>query len=224
MTQWVENNLLQWIEDNTEQWLDFVSQILIGNFSMGIEEWLSTADLAFAVDVIDHVNNIVVSNTYFLHNGEIVSTSHSGIADGYRCYYYPPTVSGAISLTIHAENDVGGSEEEDYYLLYGYNCKFNELIDWGPKSTVVVTADAKNLAFCPNKVGDAFYFETADLHSCNLGATIQAVEYVDLNATIYPQNTFFFYGRTYTITISEVKDFAGNEMQPFSFSFTVEDE
>ena len=199
--------------------------ILIDNFSMGVEEWLPIVSLAsFAVDVVDHINNITTSGTYFLHNGEIVSTSHSGIADGYRCYYYPPTISGVVSLTIHAENDNEETEEKNYCLLYGYNCEFNELIDWGPKSTVVITADAKNLAFCPNRVGDAFYFETADLHSRSLGATIQAVEYVDLNATIYPQNTFFFYGRTYTITISGVKDFAGNEMQPFSFSFTIEDE
>jgi len=199
--------------------------ILIDNFSMGVEEWLPIVSLAsFAVDVVDHINNITTSGTYFLHNGEIVSTSHSGITDGYRCYYYPPTISGVVSLTIHAENDNEETEEKNYCLLYGYNCEFNELIDWGPKSTVVITADAKNLAFCSNRVGDAFYFETADLHSRSLGATIQAVEYVDLNATIYPQNTFFFYGRTYTITISGVKDFTGNEMQPFSFSFTIEDE
>jgi len=197
--------------------------ILIDNFSVGLEEWVKVADLnTLSIDVVDHTYNITTSGTYFIHNGQIVSTSHSGITDGYKCYYYPPTVSGEVNLTIHAENDNSETEEEDYYLLYGYNCEFNEIVDWGPKKEVVITADAKNLAFCPNEVGEASYFETADLHSYDLGASIQAVGYVDLNATIYPQNTFFFYGRTYTVKISGVKDFAGNEMQPFSFDFTIE--
>jgi len=199
--------------------------ILIDNFSIGVEEWLPITDLvSFIVDVIDHEHNITTSGTYFLHGGQIVLTSHSGISDGYRCYYYPPTISGGINLTIHAENDVSEIKEENYYLLYGYNCKFNELIDWGPKREVVITADAKNLAFCPNTESEAFYFETADLHSYDLGATIKAVESVDLNAIIYPQNTFFFYGRTYTIKISGIRDFTGNEMSDFNFSFTIENE
>jgi len=199
--------------------------ILIDNFSIDVEEWVSIADLvSFSVNVIDHDNNITTSGTYFLHDGEIVSTSHSGIVDGYRCYYYPPTISGEVNLTIHAENDNSETEEEDYYLLYGYNVKFNEVVDWGPKKEVVTTVDVKNLAFCPNKVGDAFYFETADLHSCDLNATIKAIESVDLNATIYPQNTFFFYERTYTVKISGIQDFAGNKTSDFSFSFTIENE
>ncbi len=197
--------------------------ILLDNFSISVEEWLPVVDLvSFAVDVIDHEHDISTSGTYFLHDEEIVPTSYSGISDGYKFYYYPPTISGEVNLTIHAENDNSETKEEDYYLLYGYNVKFDELIDWGPKKEVVITADAKNLAFCPNIVGEASYFETADLRSYDLGASIQAVESVDLNATVYPQNTFFFYGRIYTVKISGVKDFAGNEMQPFSFDFTIE--
>jgi len=197
--------------------------ILIDNFSIGVEEWLQIVDLvSFSVDVVDQVHNITTSGTYFLHNGEIVLTTYSGISDGYRCYYYPPTISGAVSLTIHAENNNGDVKEEDYYLLYGYNVKFNELIDWGPKREVVIWAQVKNEAFCPNVETDAFYFETADLHSYDLGATIKAVESVDLNATIYPQNTFFFYGRSYTVIIYGIKDFYGNEMSDFNFSFTIE--
>jgi hypothetical protein len=198
--------------------------ILIDNFSISVEEWLPVVDpFSFAVDVVDQIHGITTSGTYFLHDGQIVSTSHSGIADGYRfCYDTPPTISGAISLTIHAENNNSDTKEEDYYLLYGYNVKFNELIDWGPKREVVTTVDAKNLAFCPNTKTDAFYFETADLHSYDLGASIQAIESVDLNATIYPQNTFFFYERTYTIKISGIQDFAGNKMSDFNFSFTIE--
>ena len=109
-------------------------------------------------------------------------------------------------------------------MLYGYNVKFNELIDWGPKREVVTTVDAKNEAFCPNTESKAFYFETADLESRDLNATINAVGYMSLGATIFPQNTFFFYGRTYTIKISGIQDFAGNKMSDFNFSFIIENE
>jgi len=199
--------------------------ILIDNFSMGVEEWTPIVDLvSFSVDVVDHDHSITTSGTYFLHNGEIVSTSYSGISDGYKCYYYPPTISGPVNLTIHAENNNSESKEESYYLLYGYNIKFNEIVDWGPKREIVTTIDAKNLAFCPNIESEAFCFETADLESRNLNATINAVGYVSLRATIYPQNTFFFYGRTYTVKISGIQDFAGNKMSDFNFSFTIENE
>jgi hypothetical protein len=198
--------------------------ILIDNFSIGVGEWLVLIDLhTLSVDVVDYAHAISTSGTHFLIDGNMVSTSFSGISSGYNVYCSAPTISGYTIVTIHAENDNGESKEESYNLLYGYNCEFNELIDWGPKKEVVITMEAENLAFCPNKETDAFFFETADLHSYNLGASIQSIESVDLNAVIYPQNTVFFYGRTYQITISGVKDFSGNEMSPYTFSFTIED-
>lgn len=197
--------------------------ILIDNFSVGFEEWLAITDLiSFAVDVIDHTYNITTSGTYFIHNGQIVSTSHSGISDGYKCHYYPPTISGEVNLTIHAENDNSETKEEDYYLLYGYNVKFDELIDWGPKKEVVTTIEATNKVFCPNTESRASFFETADLRSYDLGASINPVGYVSLGATIFPQSTAFFYGRTYRVRISGIRDFAGNTMSPREFTFTIE--
>jgi len=127
------------------------------------------------------------------------------------------------SLTIHAENSNSEILEQTFNFLCGYHVEFNELIDWGPAAMVITNAKVANLAFCPNTEGAAFYFTTKDLTSYNLGATIRAIESVDLAATIYPQSTFFFYGRTYTVTLSGIKDFAGNELAPFSYSFTIED-
>ena len=71
-------------------------------------------------------------------------------------------------------------------------------------------------------MGEAVYFETRDLRSYDLGASILPVDSVDLGATIYPQNTFFFYGRTYTINVSGIMDFGGNELDPVVFSITIE--
>jgi len=199
--------------------------IVIDNFSLGVEDWISVSNLNyFAVDVVDPTYGINASDTYFVHDGQVVSTTHSGITGGYTCYYTPSGVysDGTIDLTIHAENTVSGVEEQTFHLLYGYNVSFNELIDWGPKTEVITTVQASNIAFCPNIEAKSFYFETADLWSTDLNATIYPVGSVDLGAVIFPQNTFFFYGQTYTITVSGVLDYHGNTMDPYTFSFRVE--
>lgn len=199
--------------------------ILIDNFSIGVEDWVQVANLDyFAVDVVDLTDGISASGTYFIHDGQIVPTTHSGIPNGYRCYYTPSGVysDGTINLTIHAENTVSGVKEQTFHLLYGYNLTFNELVDWGPRTEIITTIQASNLAFCPNTEAESFYFETADLFSYDLNASIYPISSVNLGATIYPQNTFFFYDRTYTITISGVKDYHGNKMEPYTFSFRIE--
>jgi hypothetical protein len=201
--------------------------ISINNFSLGVGEWTplpSTSGIFyFSVDVTDDLWSITTSQ--FIRDGASVTTSFSGIAGGYRCYYYPDSLvsSGVIDLTMHAGNNHWEFLDSTFHLLYGYHCSFDELVDWGPNQTVITTVEASNLAFCPNIEGEAFYFQTKDYESINLGATIRSVESVNLGATIYPQNTFFFYGRTYMVTISGVKDFSGNEMASYVVSFTIED-
>jgi hypothetical protein len=199
--------------------------IIISNFSIGEEEWAAASGINFSVDVTDNTYGISMSGTYFIHDGNIVPTSFSGIIDGYTCYYYPTNVysDGTIDLTIHAQNTVSGVKDQTFHLLYGYNLEFEKLIDWGPKNEVITVVKAKNLAFCPNLEGEAIYFETADLQSTDLSATIQAIESVNLGATIYPQSTTFFYGRTYIVTVSEVRDYHGNKMDPYTIQFTIED-
>jgi len=200
--------------------------IVISNFSIGVEEWAQASGINFSVDVVETASgvNISTSGTYFIHDGSIVPTSYSGLSGGYTCYYYPASVysDGTIDLTMHAENTVSGVKEQTFHLLYGYNLEFEELVDWGPNKEVITLVKAKNLAFCPNEEGEALYFQTADLQSVNLGATIQAVESVDLGATIRPQSKAFFYGMTFQIVISGVKDYHGNYLDPYTIEFTIE--
>lgn len=200
--------------------------ILIDNFLLNTDEWMLVSNLNyFSVDAVDHEYGISTSGSYFLHNGIQVVTTFSGIVDGYTMYYTPLSVvsSGIFTITAHIQNNNSEVDEETYNLLYGYNALFDEVIDWGPNKQVDVLVQASNDVMCPNLEGEGFYFTTADLSSVDLGASIRAIESVDLNATIYPQSTFFFYGKTYTITISGVKDFSGNIMDPYSFTFTIED-
>ena len=200
--------------------------LLIDNFSIGVEAWLPVTDLvAFSVDIVDLSCPVSTSGTYFLHDGTIAPTIFVDILNGYRAYYAPTSVvsSGTITITIHAENTNSGIREQDYYLLYGYHVEFNELVDWGPKSTVITSVKASNQVFCPNTVGEAVFFETRDLESRDLGASIYAIGSADLGAVIYPQSTAFFYSRKYKIKIEGIKDFAGNELSVYEFEFTVED-
>lgn len=199
--------------------------IVIENFSVGAEEWIPVSTFsAFSVDVVDTTYGISTFGTYFLHDGEIVSTTFSGIPGGYRCYYSPLSVyaSGTISLELYATNGNSDTLSEYYTLLYGYHCSFDEVMDWGTNQTVVTAVEVDNNAVCPHTEGFATYFQTADYRHKNLGAYIKPIEAANLGATIYPQSTAFFYSKTYTVTISGVRDYAGNQMIPYTFNFTIE--
>ncbi len=200
--------------------------ILIDNFSIEVADWILVSDLAsFSVDAVDLTYGISISGSYFLHDSQQVTTTFSGITDGYKMFYSPASVvsSGTITLTAHVENTSSGVEEQDFYLLYGYNALFEDVIYWGPNRQIDILVQATNEVLCPNTESEAFWFKTADLPARDLGATIRAIEFVDLGAVIYPQSTVFFYGKTFTVTVSGVKDFSGNIMDPYIFTFTIED-
>jgi len=205
-------------------------KMYIGDLSMAVEEWRYTSSVGpLYVDVTANLLSHIISSTesHFELDGVPVSTTLSGIPYGYRLFYNPSpndlVASGTITLTVHAESLDGAVIEKDFHLLYGYHAVFDEVIDWGPNKDVVIIVEAMNEVFCPNTESDAFYFQTSDLASSDLSASIAAIGSVDLGATIYPQNKFFFYGRTYTVTVSGVKDFAGNVMPAQTFTFTIED-
>lgn len=200
--------------------------ILIDNFSVGLEEWVTLSGLSsFSVDVVDLSHGISTSGTTFLIDGVLVFTTFSGIVNGYIATCSAPTISGGITVTIHAENDNSEILEEDYDLLFGYRAVFDEYLDWGYGKEIVVWSTAKNDVVCPNTETFATYFGTRDLDDRSLGATIFPIgfEGSNLGASIVPQSKYFFPGYTYAITVSGVKDHSGNEMQSFTYSFTVED-
>ncbi|MHA2131881.1 MAG: hypothetical protein ACW99L_18080, partial [Promethearchaeota archaeon] len=180
--------------------------ISISNFNLDISEWMLVSDLvSFSVDAVDPTYTIDTSSSgsYFLHDGDQVTTTFSGITDGQRMFYTPSSVvsSGTFTITAHVKNSNNETKDETYYLLYGYNVLFDQVVEWGPAKQVDVLIQATNLAFCPNTEGEGSYFRTIDLDSENLGAIVRVIEPFDLNSTIYPQSTAFFYGKTYTITV-----------------------
>lgn len=201
--------------------------IEIGSFSLERKEWEEVDSLNyFKVNVIETSggDSIVTSGTYFIRNGVPVSTTYSGIPNGYECRYYPTSLSssGTIYLDFRAESTSGEVKFEHYELLYGYHLLFDEIVNWNPNQEVVVSIYVQNSVICPNVESKSFSFETKDLQSTALQASIRPIASVDLVASIYPQDAIFYYGGTYTITISGVRDFSGNELEPFSFTFTIE--
>jgi len=206
---------------------DFKTRSLFtGDFFIEQDNFTTATDIAW-IDVVDYLYPINTDETYLSVNGTVVSgTWFEDIPNGKRLYYDPLDdfySDGVLTYSIHTENTMGEVEDKDFYLLYGYDLHPNEVIDWGPNKTVVVRVEAQNLVFCPNREGEAFDFTTVDLKSMNLKCTIRPVGYVDLLVQISPQSTVFYYGKTYTIKLKGVKDFAGNVMPDFEYTFTIED-
>lgn len=198
--------------------------ILIEDFSVGLEEYVSLSDLtSFSVNVTDSSYNISTSGTYFIVNDTPVATSFSGIVDGYYTYCLPPSISGSVTVTIHAENDNSESLEEDYVFMFGYKVESSNYVDWGPNKEITVWSTASNSVECPNTETFATYFRTRELYSYDLNACVYPSGKADLGASIAPQSKYLLPGYTYMVTISGIKDYSGNEMNAIEFSFTIED-
>lgn len=178
------------------------------------------------IDIVDFLWSIDTANTYFMVDGVAVSgTTFSGINNGYRVSYDPPSDfdhEGPFTYTIHAQNIQGDILEQDYSLLYGYDVAFNKVIEWGPHRQIDILTKATNNAYCSNTAAESFYFVTKDYEAHNLGSTILPTRPVDISSSIGTIAKVFYYGGAYTVTVSGIRDYAGNELDPIQYSFTIE--
>ena len=199
--------------------------MFFGDFFLDIEDFTTASSTAW-VDVVDYMWPIDQSESYFLVDGQRASVTFSGIDGGQRMFYDPPDdfySDGTLTYTAHFQNSMGDVMEREHYLLYGYDLDFVDLVDWGAYKKVEILAYAKNKAFCPNKGSAAFYFVTRDYDALNLRSMIRPLVPSNLGSVVSTQSTAFYYGSTYKITVSGIKDFAGNYLEPFEYSFTIED-
>lgn len=198
----------------------------IKNFSLAIDEYtVVTGLMDFSVDVYDLVNDINTSNSKFILNGVDLATSFSGTTTSgyYIATSDPVAITENIELSMHVENSISGTLDKDYTFMYGYHLEYNDEVDWGAKKEVVIEAEAINTVICPHLERIATYFVTKDYDYVNLGGEIYPRGWKDLSSTIRPQSKYLEYGKTYTITVSGIKDYSSNELPPFSWEFTVED-
>ncbi len=207
--------------------------IEITNFSLSTGGW-EYASGSIGVDIIDQVYNVTTSGCYLEINGTTVSTVLTPISEGYRMTYDSPdnfiSLTGPSTFTTNGSNDNGDHVYEDFYLTFGYIVEYVntplEGWDFGYNTEVVVRASAENMASCPIKNAEAFWFETESRPNRHLGASIVGIpvksDSAVLSASIYPQSTAFFYGKTYKVVL-RARDFVGNEMIPLEFEFKIED-
>lgn len=201
--------------------------IFIGEFFIDSGEF-TEADSVGSVDIIDYLYNINEESIYIQKDGTTLSgITIENIPNGKKVYFNPDDdfySDGEITLRIYAESSIGEVLDQEIYLLYGYNLDLNEVVTWSPNTRVYIRGTAENKVFCKNYEGLSYYFDTVDFDSFDLSASISASLNLssDINFSIYPQSTAFFYGKTYTVTVSGVKDHSGNVMEPFVYNFTIE--
>jgi len=212
----------------------------ISNFIPAEDEYIS-ADGVMSVDITDDVYNVLTSasgitcsGTCCLQvDGTAVPVTFSGITDGYRMYYNPSddfsSLTGSTEFLVRAENSNGDVLERSYYLTYGYLMSYDNQerfgFDYGYNTQVVVRMSAEDWGICPKFSADAYYFTTEQRRPVDLGINIVGIPGTvekDLNASIYPRSTAFFYGKTFRVVL-RAKDFLGNEMEPYEFEFKIED-
>jgi hypothetical protein len=215
----------------------------ISNFSIDEEEYVFVSD-GVSVDITDDIYAVLTSASGIPCSGtcclkvddEVVPVTFSGITDGYRMFYNPidsfSSLEGSTAFTVHAENSNGDILERDYYLTYGYLMDYDNInrigFDYGINTQVIVRMSAENLATCPKDSAGAYWFETRDYSQKGLSASIVGElpdiisDETGLGASISPQSTAFFYGKTFRVVLN-VRDFAGNIMEPYEFEFKIED-
>ena len=199
--------------------------ISIEDFSVSLDDWVVVEDpIVFVTSITDtSVSGINPAATYYIVNGSQVATTTSGVDS---THYYissaPIVVSGSMDLSLHIANYAGEILDKSYSFLFGYNVSFTSNVDWGANREIVVSAYASNTAICPHTERYTTYFLTREYDYVNLMSYIEPSGWADLVSTITPQTMQFIYGRTYTITVSGIKDYSGNELPAFSWNFTIE--
>ncbi len=207
----------------------------IDNFSLEVGQYTDVTN-AISVDILDDECPVSVSGTYLEVDGQIVSTTMSGITDGYRMFYDPvddyASLLGPTTFTVHAENECSIVLEQDIYLTFGYIVEFDNSdppvgIDYGFNNKVAVRVTAEDFASCPTTNAMAFDFDSVDRRSTDLSASITGIEsnfgegLKNLNASISPISTAYFYDKEFRIVVN-AKDFAGNAMETLLLTYKIE--
>lgn len=222
---------------NLQSYVYGVNLVEIGNFFLDVEQFVTSSSEVY-VDLVDYYHQIdTVSGTYFMVDGVVVSGTFtvitvSGSTSAYRMAYDPTddfsSLDGSTQFKVRAESVKGlaSRAEKDYYLTYGYKVEFENMdrkwMDFGYDNQIVVRMEVENLASCPKISADAYWFETKQQQYTDLGVSIKGTYIDGLSASIFPQSTTYFYGKTYRLVVN-AKDFSGNEMEPFILVYTIED-
>jgi hypothetical protein len=199
--------------------------ILIDNFSIdeGIDYYF-TSLVDFSTDIID-TNNNLTSSGVAVYLDEVNVTSYIiPITNGFKVGYLT-VPSGNLILTY--SGCVGSNELlRSYTLAFGYYLNYQEVDYYKTRTEVPIFLKVDNNVNTSATEYFSTFFETRNYSSSYLEATITAdgFGYKDIGIYIRPQSKWFFYGQTYEIKISGIKDFSGNILPEKIFKFTIENE
>jgi len=202
-----------------------LNSLHITNFSLDYDNYAYIGNYLYA-DMLEYMFDIDVSNSYIQIDGVITETTFSGISNGVRasCLINEDFISdNEIEVKVVASNTIGDTFFEFYYLLSGYSVELDTTLLFNYNKNILVHSCGTNAVECPNTECNSFIFTTSDYPSYDLSASISCVVSEDLSAEIVPQSTALFYGRSYRIIVSNIKDNSGNYSDPVVLEFTIEE-
>lgn len=221
--------------DNRFMWTSVdvdIFPIYFDNFSLNVGDYTNVSG-SICLDAHDGLYTLLSSGTYLKINNTQVTTTLIELLGGYRLYYDPEddfySLSGVTKFTAHAENNHGDVLEEDFYLTFGYIVEFDNInnigFNYGYANRVSVRVEAENLASCPIKVSEGYWFVSEernkrDLTACIFSHGAVKKEAGDLKVIIYPHSTAYFYDKEIRVVLT-AKDFNGNNMEPFVLEFKI---
>lgn len=198
--------------------------IIIEDFAISLNDWIVIeSPVIFSAIIHDTtISGINPSSTHYVFNDTVVPTVVSGLGAGYYTVATTPlSISGSVDLTLHVANYFNEIVDKEYSFLFGYHILYSDPNkDWGAGNEILISAFATNTAVCPNSERMTTYFTTKEYEYYDLTSNITPIGWADLGADIKPQTMQYFYGHTYTITVSGIKDHSGNQLPMFSWYFT----
>jgi len=196
--------------------------LFVSNFYPKSDEYISTVSGIIHCDVNDYLYAVVPSGTYFKIDDTKVPTVLQPIANGFTVFCSASgTGNDEIIYTIHAENTAGDVLEEDFYFRDGRLVTAYVNDAFKPNQIVDVLIKTKNSVDCQATASESYYFKIRDLLANDIVSNINAIQAYDLQSFVKVRSKALEKGKTYTLTISGIKDYAGNYMKPLKYIFTV---
>jgi len=184
--------------------------------------------LSIEVDITDATYGVDFDECTFVINGETVSPEKDIIPNGVHLRYHPPNnfdYGEPIRVIVHAVNgNLAAPVVKDvpYTLYYGYKLTYlnNDAFEYD--SPVNVFVSARNRKENYKYLNDSYSFTSYKHPFSNLTAQLDAINPIsNLGASITSVAPEHRYGETVTVELF-VKDFNGNELGPYTFTYTIE--
>ncbi len=198
--------------------------LYITNFSIPEDSTVYCTSLVdFSVDITDDTHMVTLSGTYMTDNGATVPYIITPISDGYTLTY-STVPSGTMLLEVFGSNSNDEYISTVFILQYGYELTWDKVVKWPLNKEIPISVTATNDVLNANTAYFSTFFKTTTYKESSLEAliSVEGSGQYNMLAEVKPQSKYFMYGKTYSVTISGVKDFSGNILPAKTFTFSLE--